>query len=173
MRSTRLKLHYHYLSNFDFMDKESQVKKILVNIPKLDILVVWSELNKTNFEKNVILRALVLELFGNQKVLIRNIDKKFSAGPFFKLTFRKGNLFLFLDFCLNTIFLHEHKFWVWNNVQVNNKLHFYLNSNLINNFNIMSAQFRYSLQLSNLFILLNQKSKGWSFYLIPMSEVKN
>nr|YP_010395098.1 ribosomal protein L5 [Grateloupia elliptica]UQJ72539.1 ribosomal protein L5 [Grateloupia elliptica]UYI31695.1 ribosomal protein L5 [Grateloupia elliptica] len=173
MRSIRLKLHYRYLANFDFMDKESQSTKNLINIPKLDTLVVWPKLNQINFEKNVALKVLVLELLGNQKILIKNFNQKFSEKLLFKLTFRKDNLFSFLDSCLNTIFLHERKFWVWDNIQVEDKLHFYLNNNLANTFNMVPARFMYSLQLPNPFILLNQRSKDRSFYLIPVSKAKD
>ena len=109
MRPIRLKLHYRYLADFDFMNKESQFTKNLVDAPKLDTLIAWSKLSQTNFEKDITLKALVLELLGNQKIFIKTTDKKFSDKLLFKLTFRKDNLFSFLDSCLNTIFLHDRK----------------------------------------------------------------
>nr|YP_010881024.1 hypothetical protein QU394_mgp04 [Grateloupia cornea]WIA66142.1 hypothetical protein [Grateloupia cornea] len=173
MRSARLKLHYNYLINFDFTDKESQTQNRIIATPKLNTLVACSKLDQTNSEKHTVLKALVLELFGNQKSLMTKIDKTFSRKPVFKITFRKENLFLFLDSCLNTVFLHEHRSWVWDNVHVENKLHFYLNNSLINNFNIISVQFKYSLQLPNLFTLLNRTNRSRSFYLIPANKTKS
>lgn len=173
MRSARLKLHYNYLTNFDFIDKEPKLQKKIVTIPKLDTLVARSKLDQTDPEKYVALKALVLEFLGNQKSLMTKIDKTFSRKPVFKITFRKENSFLFLDSCLNTVFLREHKFWVWDNVHVENKLHFYLNNNLMNNFNMVSVQFKYSLQLPNVSTLLGRTNKSRSFYLIPTNKIKN
>nr|AIY34298.1 hypothetical protein [Grateloupia taiwanensis] len=173
MRSARLKLHYNYLSNFDFIDKELQVKENLAVTPKLNTLIVRSKSDQLNSEKHTVLQALVLESFGNQKSLVMKTDKVFSKKLFFKLTLRKESLFLFLDFCLNTIFLTEYKFWVWENVQVSNKLHFYLNNNILNNFNMLSTQLEYSLQLPNFFILVNKMNRDKAFYLIPTNEVNN
>ena len=173
MRSARLKLHHNYLSNFDFIDKKLQVKENLVAIPKLNTLIVRSKSDQPDSEKHIVLQALVLESFGNQKTLMTKTDKAFSKKLLFKITLRKESLFLFLDFCLNTIFLNEHKLWVWDNVQVSDKLHFYLSNNILNNFNILSAQFEYSLQLPNFFTLINKTSKDKAFYLIPINRANS
>nr|YP_009488825.1 hypothetical protein [Grateloupia filicina]AWD77501.1 hypothetical protein [Grateloupia filicina] len=173
MRSVRLKLHYNYLANFDFIDKKLQIKENLAAIPKLNTLIVRSKSDKPDSEKHTVLQALVLESFGNQKSLMTKTDKVFSKKLFFKITLRKESLFLFLDFCLNTIFLNEHKHWAWGNVQVSDKLHFYLSNNILNNFNILSVQLEYFLQLPDFFTLVNKTSKDKAFYLIPMNEVNS
>nr|YP_010164478.1 hypothetical protein K8L42_mgp05 [Polyopes lancifolius]QRM91073.1 hypothetical protein Poly.lanc.mt_037 [Polyopes lancifolius] len=163
MQPARLKLYYNYLGNFDFVDKELQTSYLLVTALNPDVLNVKFSSNYHHSNKNIIIKSLFSEVFGNQRFAIKKTKNAFLKSLFFVLTLRKENLLLFLDNGLNTTFLHEYK--SLNNVKLNNKVHFYFNNELINHFILTSTKLEFFIQCSGPVVLPNENLNNWFFIL--------
>nr|AHX02467.1 hypothetical protein Pcati.mt.36 [Plocamium cartilagineum] len=106
MNNIRLESHYKYIEQFDFFDKKIinyNINYILLKIPTKSFII--------NIQ---ILLKLFLEMFCVQKCSF--FQKTDSKDLLLFLTIRKCKMYLYLDFCINYIYIFNNKSYLINNL---------------------------------------------------------
>lgn len=154
----RFYLYHKHIINYDYMDKQIQLKHFL--LPCIDSIIIQSEF--LLFSKPHILFATTyLEIIGQQRFFLQTFLKEtYFRNCYLKLTLRKLKLLIFLEICFNSIFLNYPFKKNLNYNQLNAKLHIFLESNTINNLNLFRNNCSIQISLPYSKIIKN-------YYLIP------
>lgn len=105
MNKIRLESHYKYIEKFDFFDKKIKnynLNFILLKVPMASFIIDVQ-----------ILLNFVLEILCVQKCSF--IQRKSIQSFFLFLTIRKYKMYLYLDFCINFIYLFNNNLHIINN----------------------------------------------------------
>ena len=150
-----LKLNYHYVYQFDFLDKK--FLQANNNAIREQFIQIKSILNLKNATKNLMSLTLsfLLETLGNQRFFFKNAFSKFTQNLIFKITLRKQRIFLFLDLCLGSFFILSTITDLLYQIKITENIQFFIHNFLLNKlpyliYYTFSLKFNFKYRLSSL-----------------------
>ena len=164
MNLLRLRTYNTNLGNFDFLDKELIGFK---NFYFLNSVALMSQAwIKQDSVEIPLKQILITEFFNNQKIKLVTYENNSKGLSNFISDFDRKNKNLFLDYCLNSIFLVESNLKL-NQIDLIQNLYFCVPNKIVDYFSLSTTNFRLSISLSSELLRNNNSIK--SFYFVSDS----